>query len=95
MIFLTNKPVHAFKDVRCKLTGYSFNEIQSADISKQVVVDIAPEGNINTIRRLINMFNCSYIEAPIELVAGNIIYVIQDGSQSVIKLEILSNHEKL
>lgn len=95
MIFLTNKPVHAFKDVHCKITGYSFNEVQSIDIPKQIVVDIAPEGNTNTINRIISLFNCKYIEAQIELIAGNTIYIVQDSAQSLIKLEILSNHEKI
>lgn len=93
MIFLTNKPISTFKGIRCEVTGISFNDLRGINMPKQVVVDLAPDYPKRAISEIINMFGCHYLESPVEINAGNTIYVVQDAMQNIIKLELFDNRK--
>ena len=89
MTFLTNKPIAGFKDITCKITGYNFSDVTTVDIPKQVVVDCSVDAPLDALNKIIDMFKCQYIEAPIEFVSGNTVFIIQEAQQNLIKLDII------
>lgn len=89
MTFLTNKPIEEFKEVACRISGYTFNEVNQLDIPKQVVIDISPAYPTRTLQQMIKFFGCQYIESPTEMNANNVVYVIQEGQHNIIKIEVL------
>lgn len=88
MIFLTNKPVSDFENVDCIFSGIAFNNVNTIDISQNIVVDIDPKYSSRSVWNLVNTHRCRYIEAPVEATRGNIIYIVQDREQQIIKLVI-------
>lgn len=88
MVYLTNKPLESFNSILCTVSAVSFKNAQGLKIPQQVVVEVAPGSNVSTINQLLNLFKCKCIEAPVEFSSGNIIYVVQDGQQNIVKLEL-------
>lgn len=89
MTFLTNKSVGVLKNVNCKVSGFSFDELDQLEIPEQVVVDVAREYSTRALQQIIRHFGCKYIESPIELNSKNVIYIIQEGQQNILKIEAL------
>lgn len=89
MVFLTNKSINNFKDIDCKVTGYAFTDIDTLKIPEQLVVDISNDMPINVIKQLLNKFGCKYIEAPMELLKGNTVFLVQEAQQNLIQMDIL------
>lgn len=89
MIFLTNRPINILKNTNCKISGYSFDEIDSLKIPQQVVLDVSNEYPVRTLQNLIRHFNCQFINAPMELTSHNTVYFVQDGQRNIVKIEVL------
>lgn len=89
MTFLTNKPLNSFKDVSCKMSGYTFDEVDALEIPDQVVIDISNEYSTRALQQIISKFHCKYISSPMELNPGNTVYVILDGAQSILKIDAI------
>lgn len=88
MIFLTNKSVSDFENVDCIFSGIPFSDVKGINLSQGVVVDINPQRASQNVWNIVRMHSCRYLEAPVEKTKGNIIYIVQDGEQQIIKLEV-------
>lgn len=91
MTYLTNKPLAEVLDTNeltCKVQMMPISSYISCELPPHMIVDLLP--NSNALIQDLNKRRVNFMQAPIELHSGNVIYaVVPPKSDAIMRITIL------